>query len=374
MTLTRPTAAPRAAGPAAPLRYTVADTMAAVRPFAASALVSDPAWAAALAVAARIPAAAVSGFYLECRLARGDGPVDWIARVDATGREILAGRNPRVRVPREVAWTAGWAPVARFCTRWGDDPLLRAAVRDLWLEFDLDGGGFPAPSVFVALEAGVVGGFADDEWRALLDRVMDELAAGHAAAADRAALLAALRARPAGAGVPYLGFLLARPLQPTRLYLSGVEGAAIPAAFGALGWPGDRAELAHAIARVDGGTAPPVGMAHVDFAGGQALARVGVELTLERRGQLRGRLREAAFLDQLVEIGLCTADQRAGMEAWPGHSVGVLPHELWRSVTARRVNCVKLDHVPGREARVKAYLLARWSPAPAAAGRRGMAD
>ena len=105
-------------------------------------------------------------------------------------------------------------------------------------------------------------------------------------------------------------------------------------------------------------------MAHLDFAGGSTLPCVGVELTLGRREQLRGTIAEAAFLDRLVGLDLCTAEKRRALDAWPGHTVGVLPHELWRSVLARRVNCVKLVHVPGEAPRVKGYLLARWSPVP----------
>lgn len=350
--------------------FTVADTMALVRGFAARELVSDEAWDGAAAVAARLPAGVAGGFYLECRLGEPGGAVDWIPRVPIAGGEILSGRNPRIRVPREVAWSAGWGPVARFCARWSDEPLLRRAVAEIWLEFDLEAGGdaFPAPSVFAAFDEPAVAAFGDGEWSALLDLLLDALAET-ASAATRAAVHAALRRRPAGATVPYLGFLLSRPEQAVRLYLGSIAAPALPAAFAAAGWPGDPRELAEVIARLVGGTAPGVGMAHVDFADGIALPRVGVEFTLSRREQLRGAIAEGAFLDRLVEIGLCTPEKRRALDAWPGHTVGVLPHEMWRSVLARRINCVKLVHVPGEAPRVKGYLLARWSPVPRRPGR-----
>ena len=351
--------------------YTIADTMALVRPHVAPELVDDAAWEAAAAVGSRLPAGVAGGFYLECRLDEDGGPVDFIPRVHATGREILAGRNPRIRVPREVAWSAGWGPVARFCARWSDEPLLRRAIAEIWLEFDLPAGGdgFPAPSVFVAFDEPAVASLGDGEWNALLGVLCDELAPETVSAATRAAVQAALRSRPPGATVPYVGFLLARPEQAVRLYLGSLSAAALPAAFAAAGWPGDPRELAEVIARLDGGIAPEVGMAHLDFAGGGALPRVGIEFTLDRRAQLRGTIAETAFLDRLVELRLSSAAKRQALDAWAGHRVGVLPHELWRSLLARRVNCVKLVHVPGEAPRVKAYLLARWSPAPRGSGR-----
>ncbi|HKP74300.1 MAG TPA: hypothetical protein VJT67_02100 [Longimicrobiaceae bacterium] len=352
------------APPAMP--FTVADTMALVRAHAAPELVDAAAWDAAAAIAAQLPAGVAGGFYLECRLDEEGGPVDWIPRVHATGREILAGRNPRIRVPREVAWSAGWGPVARFCARWSDDVRLRRAVAEIWLEFDLPAGGdgFPAPSVFVAFDPAAVAALGDGEWSVLLGLLLDELAPETVSAETRAAVQAALRSRPAAATVPYVGFLLARPEQAVRLYLGSVDAAALPAAFAAAGWPGDPRQLADVIARLDGGTAPRVGMAHLDFADGGALPRVGIEFTLGRRAQHRGTIAEAAFLDRLVERGLATAPKRRALDAWPGHEVRVLPHELWRSLLSRRVNCVKLVHVPGEAPRVKAYLLARWSPVP----------
>jgi hypothetical protein len=113
-------------------------------------------------------------------------------------------------------------------------------------------------------------------------------------------------------------------------------------------------------------------MLHVDVAGGP-LPRAGVELALAREPQPRGRLVETAFLQRLVEMGLCLPERRDALLAWPGARYCTLPHELWESVMVRRVNCIKLVSGPAG-IQAKGYPLAfplpaRGRPAPAAAAQ-----
>lgn len=344
------------------MKYTAADTMEVVRDAVPPGLVDADAWRAVHALGGHIPAALPQAFYLECRLRAGPAPVDWIVRVGDAGREILAGRNPRIRLAEALTSSPVWARIARFCAAWADEPVLASAISHLWLEFDLApcGPGVPAPSVFAATSERVVRSFTPGEWAGLADRLLALLGPG--SADTRRALQRALAARPAGTRIPYLGFMLGRAEQPVRLYLAGVGAGALPAALGRAGWRGDAHELEALLAGVAAaGEAPEIGMAHLDV-DGEVLPRVGIEYTLRRPEQLRGTVVETGFLDHLVALGLCAPERRPGLTQWSGHTVAALRHELWQSVMLRRLNCIKLVHVPGRAAEAKGYLRAEWRP------------
>jgi hypothetical protein len=345
------------------MKYTVADTMEVVRDAVPTGLVDAEAWRAVRTLGGHLPAALPQAFYLECRLRAEPAPVDWIVRVEEAGREILAGRNPRIRLPEPLASSPVWARIARFCAAWTDEPGLRRAVANLWLEFDLAPGG-PAvaePSVFVSTDERVVRSFTAGEWEGFVGRLMALLGPG--SADTRRTLQRAIAERPAGARIPYLGFMLGRAVQPVRLYLAGVGAGALPSVLGRAGWRGAAHELEELLARVAAaGEAPEVGMAHLDL-DGEVLPRVGVEYTLRRPEQLRGTVVETGFLDHLVALGLCAPQRRAGLTQWSGHTVATLRHELWQSVMLRRLNCIKLVHEPGRVPEAKGYLLAEWRQA-----------
>jgi hypothetical protein len=261
--------------------------------------------------------------------------------------------------------------VAALCARWlaAGAPLERL-VSHLWLEFDLGpgaAGSMPRPSVFAGLRAGAAAGVDGKDAAVLIEWLSGAVSAGLGAETRRAALALLARGAP-GLHVPYVGVMAAREVPAVRVYFRGPTAAEVPGALAGAGWPGPASVLAEALGElstVPG--APPVGMLHVDVAAGP-LPRAGVEFLLARHPQLHGRLDETAFLDRLVEIGLCTPAGRDGLLAWPGVRRCALPHELWESVMVRRVNCVKLVCGPGG-LEAKGYLLAFQLPAPAT--RRG---
>lgn len=346
--------------------YSVAGTLAEHAPHAAPGLVTPAAWRALRETCALFPAALTRAVYLECRLREGAGQVDLVLKVEEPGRAILAGENPAVRLPDALRAEPGWQRVAELCARWGrEGSLLRRAVSHLWLEVDLPPGdaprGVPRPSLFAALRPETAGARSAEPWAALLAEVAAALLPAGLDGATRSSVLEALGRRPRGVEVPYLGVMLPRPEAAVRIYLRGLAGDALPRYLRSVGWPGRPGELAaaHDLAGPD---RPAAGMIHVDVAG-EVLPRMGIEHTLARPPQLRGVLEEQAFLRRLVSRGACTEAKHAGLLAWPGYRCGTLPHELWQSVLARRVNCVKTVCGPaGPEA--KGYLLAYHVPAP----------
>ena len=351
-------------------RYPLAGTLGIATRHVPPVLVAGPARERVLRVAGRIPAALTRAAYLECRLLPGPEPVDLIFRVERAGAEILAGRHPGVDPSRLLACGPAWRAVADFCRAWldGDGPEW-ALVRHLWLELDLDDPGLPGapplpqPSVFVAFDDDATAALGTDAVLDLVARVVRPLAPSAMDADTRARLRGVLERRPPGAAVPYAGVMLSRPRQAVRVYLSRVPGAAVPGLLNEVGWPEDQGRMAAEVVAVmrDAG-APEVGMLHLDVLEDALLPRLGVEYTLERRAQIRGRVAERAFLDALAERGLCEPARRDALLAWPGYELLTLRHELWPSLLARRVNCIKLVHEPDREPQMKAYLLAFHQP------------
>lgn len=340
-------------------RRTLAGTLDVIAADLPPALVGAEAWRRARGVAERLPAALARAFYLECRLRPAAPQVDWIVRIDPRERDLIAGRDPWLRLGAEFQADDTWTRLARLCAAWADDPMLRAVVSHLWLEFDLDAadGAVPRPSVFVGFDAAATRSLAEDGWSGVLGRLLGILRPGAGASRTRAAMEGAIARRPAGAGIPYLGVMLARPEPVVRLYLTGLAAATLPNALRDAGWPGDAGELAALLEVAGGGAAPRIQVAHVDAHEGM-LPGVGVEYALRTRGPA-----EAAFLDRLVELGFCAAAKRRALDEWPGRSVQVLRHELWASRVTRRVNHVKLLCAPGRPSEAKGYLLTSCEPA-----------
>ena len=354
-------------------RYPLAGTLGLATRHVPAVLVPPAARDRVLQVAGRIPAALTRAAYLECRLREGPDPVDLIFRVERQGAEILAGRHPGVDPSRLLAGGRAWNAVADCCRAWlagveAADPHW-SLVRHLWLELDLDDPGFPGapllpqPSVFVALDDDATAAMDTDAVLDLVARVIEPLAPLAMDDDTRARLRGVLERRPPGAAVPYAGVMLSRPRQAVRVYLSRVPGAAVPGLLNEVGWPEDQGRMAaEVVAAMRDAGAPEVGMLHLDVLEGALLPRLGVEYTLERRAQIRGRVAEQAFLDTLAERRLCDPERRDALLAWPGYELLTLRHELWPSMLARRVNCIKLVHEPDRVPQMKAYLLTFHQP------------
>lgn len=360
-------APPRARGVG---RYPLAGTLGLAVRHASPALLPPAALERVMRVAGRIPAALTRAAYLECRLRDGPDPVDLIFRVEREGAQILAGRHPGVDPSRLLEAGPAWRAVADFCGAWldGSDPAWRL-VRHLWLELDLDDASLPAawplpqPSVFVALDDDATAEMGTDAVLDLVARVIAPLAPAVLDGETRSRLRAVLARRPPGAAVPYAGVMLSRPRQAVRVYLSRVPGAVVPDLLNEVGWPEDQGRMAaEVVSTMRDAGAPEVGMLHLDVLEGALLPRLGVEYTLDRRTQIRGCVAEQAFLDTLAHRRLCDPARRDALLSWPGYELLTLPHELWASVLARRVNCIKLVHEPDRAPQMKAYLLAFHQP------------
>src|SRR6266699_646421 len=342
------------------MKYSMAQTLEVVAGHVPVELVARPAWERVRRVADCLPAALVQGFYLECRLGAEDPEVDLIVRIERAGQEIIAGCNPKVGLPQVFRDDEAWHRLSRLCAAWADDPLLRATVSHLWLEFDLGGAGICQPSAFVAFDSGTARTLDPRTWTGVLDRLVEYMVPD-ASTFDTRAFRAAVGRVQTGITIPYFGFMLTRQTPVIRVYAAWSAAAALTETLAWTGWAGNASELSSEIQRLSAGGGIRGGLVHVDMAEG-VMPYVGVEYALQRRTQLSGRIAEERFLHDLVAAGLCTEVKSRALARWPGCGRHQLDHELWTSVVMRRVNHVKLVYRPGAALEAKAYLLTHWRP------------
>lgn len=330
-------------------------TLSALQRWIPDALVPPEALAAVSHTASALPAALTRELYLEARLG-APGAVDLVVHVEAEGRDLLAGvRGPTPRIENDALWAAR---LRRFCRAWAEpaSPLNRD-VSGLWLEFDVPPEGAPAacPGIFVNLGWAADRGASPKAWTATAALALEQAAGvsvGENAWRSMAHCVAAL---PPDARMLYAGAFPGRGCGAVRLCAQGIPAKAVEPWLRAIGWRGGAGEMEMLRGVLDAGGAAP-GMVHVDVAHGIG-SRIGIELPLERRPQLDGRIAEALLISRLVDMGLCDAGRGDALRGWPGWTRMVLPHQLWPSLLVRRVNHVKVVMGDG-EPHAKAYLCA----------------
>ena len=180
-------------------RFSLADTLNSVLPFADVTLVPEAAQSRLRDLALHLPP--IARGLLECRF-DGRGPVDLSQGVMDTATERSQLANCFRRIADD---TVAWRRAMRFMEAWqnGSD-----TERYAWFEFDLDGPSCsPAPSVF--LSVGALG--ADHGWP------LDSLGASTQAIVD-----SWFKRLPAEAQVDFIGVMLPRSPMALRLNLSNL--------------------------------------------------------------------------------------------------------------------------------------------------------
>lgn len=236
--------------------------------------------------------------------------------VPTAGLELpLAGAGridlqQRVRGPAETRRLTQW--LARQHDLSAPWQKLRDALRaveneveEIWLELD-DGADDPPLSVFARLPRSSQIA-APDTVERVLDAFHMPLSAG-----QRAALDLCLRTCTGAVHLSHLGLMLGRPGAPLRLIIDGVPPEEIATYLAGIGWPGERdravewsdrlfvySDRIRLALTLGDGLSPDLGLEC--FVGHPAVADP----------------RWRCLLDALVDLGLCDAEQRTRLLAWP---------------------------------------------------------
>ncbi|MYD87195.1 MAG: hypothetical protein F4018_02765 [Acidobacteria bacterium] len=354
--------------------FSLAGTLDAMRPHLPGALVSADAFEHARTAVDHLEAEITNGIYFECRLRNGSSRVDLVIAVHADGAALLADANGSG--PRGCRHAQpGGRRLSAFCRRWTTPTSpLRTLVDHLWLEYDVEQGGFAdeaarsGPGVFCSLRGSH--GLAHPA-PALRHSVIEALEAltGHQTTRTVQECLHTCFARlPAEAAVPHVGLMFGRDAPTVRICIAKLPAAGVSdllAATARVGG-GDLAEITRLASLPDGRGGPLyVPMLHLDIDERRGFVpRVGMERQFAHACQLTGRTGagERHLLDTLTALGLCSREKRDALLKWPGRALALLPHEVWWSVVERRVNHVKFVYEPHSGVETKGYLFARHRP------------
>jgi hypothetical protein len=349
--------------------FSLAGTIDHFVPRLPPALVGAASLAAVRGVARRLPAAITHWIDIECRLATDRPQVDLIVRVDPRGREILAAQP--------------WPRLTAFARTWADSasPVHRA-VSATWLEFDIDRVGVPGdapasirPRIFLDLARDA---YAAPSATCRLQAIAGALVPFVGEPTPgwlRRGLERCLHHLPPQAYLLYVGLPAQDRIRQVRLCILGLGEPRLAAYLRGVGWPGDIDDLRQHLGRLAGaagGDGMSVATLHLDLDDHDCVKpALGLEYALARRPQVRGAIRETAFLERLVACGVCDAGKRDALLQWPGCARETLPHALWPSIVMRRLSHVKIVYDPPRAGEAKAYLCGSHERRPALQRRSG---
>ena len=354
-----------------------------LRPVAASVppkLISPSAFRDIASVARVLPATlAYNMFIFECRLAEMAPRADFsVVATPSRGRESLAGFHPTSTLAARLMSDPVWSRVADFAVRWADpSSALYRAVDNVWLEFDVDGAPavIPIPSVFFGLQPSGQEGASRvayervvDGYRATAEKAIGLLSGSELAPRKLETLSDCFRALSSAEHVLQVGLMLSRGAEAVRLCIKLRSVERIVEYLAKVGWPGSEADVVGVLEPI----ASLVDYVCLDIDVGETVHhKIGLECSFGGKKQPRTEPRWGVFLDSLVRDGLCTADKRDALLAYPGYvdenAEGIpWPRALRRasqlfggrslSMYIRSLKHVKIVYQPGEGLEAKAYL------------------
>jgi hypothetical protein len=356
---------------------TLADAVGAVRPFLPECLVPSADADRIGAIAALLPGPLATGVGFECHLGEQPPHADFFVRIKAAevGRDVLAGRSRSGSLPAVLAEHPVWARLSRVSRDWADpEHVLHRSIDNVWLEFDVGPAdeAVPLPSVFFGAWGGISSriltgaGTEEQAYGWLTQEALARMLARPLSAGTAEVLHGALDALPVGANVFQVGVMLARDTEAVRLCIVDLPTDQVSAYLAGLGWIGNTAELTALMHRL--ATNVDRLMLHVDV-GRRVFDKIGIECYMDDYRQPGDEPRWGRFLGQLVETGICRADQREALLAYPGYArndfgqaprhvaaVSFLLGSRAASGLARVLHHVKVAYRPGHPLEAKAYL------------------
>lgn len=309
-----------------------------IEPWLAPALVPEACRPGIRSISARFPGHAWGA--LECRLAAGDAPVDFMLSLSPAAVEALSAASP---APPATPWLPARGLLERALP---PQPPLRQLLDCCWLEYDLPPEALTeAPLLFTVFHP----------WPydfQLLAGLLRAWLGGKASAT--APVAHCVRRLPPGMNLYALGFLDSRSPHRIRLVVKAERPESAISYLQTIGWPGDVTTVKQMLSTFAG----PVDrfLLHLDLDRG-LLSSLGVELCV-LQGDRPSKMK--ALLDGLVASGCCDEQKKEAVLAWEGRCC--LPgggihgqNREWE----RYANYVKLNFRPDGDWLAKTYLFYR---------------
>ena len=297
------------------------------------------------------PACSIGAF--ECRLEAGARQVDLevCLREGGGGRASLAAGLPEFE--DSTRGDPRWARTIEFLRSWchPGSPLFDT-VPVVWLELDVDESETDSAVPFVVFTLDPEAPFANGTM--LTERTEGALLTGlNLLAGDELGHSSASTLRRCLLALPSGTRLLHAALRPTvdrdllRIILR-MEWRCLTAYLCHLGWRGSSTEQDAWLTR----TCPTTLMSSInlDLADGVG-PRIGIEYYFPTQPASDPRWR--TVFDALVEVGACTEERRAQLEAWPSYGK---EHEETGLLRVERELLLKVVYEQGQPLRAKAYL------------------
>lgn len=369
------------------MRDTVSDYLAALAPDLPKELISGSDLANMQRLTTCLPGALTDFLGFECRLQVCGAPADLslCASVRNRGREIL-GHHPNddfAGLESQPVWRRLFDFAALWCT---SSSVLCSNVRNVWLEFDLvdPPPTIPIPNILFGSEH-----IRADEPREWLTQTALPLLAGSSIPRTlNENLETCIQALPPGTRVFQIGMMFAREVALIRICIRGLRGDQIPNYLDQVGWPGASEELEQTLDTL----APLVDRIDLDLdVGEQVSPKIGLECSFQDKPLPAQEPRWFAFLDYLVDRGLCLESKREALLAYPGvadewsrrkvYPAGLLTlsallNPRLISAFSRELHHIKITFRDGHPLEAKAYLSARhhWISTEAISRRRAAAQ
>jgi hypothetical protein len=343
-----------------------------IKPYIPSQLISSDNWSNISEIARILPSAITSFFGFECRLGVEEAHADFLICADAAeaGRKILAGNNYSIELPDFLMAHPVWSNIHNLGTAWDTDTSpLYDKVRDVWLEFDIEGppANIPIPSCFFGPEPIYSTKSVNPQPHQWVTQTALKLLLNRCLPSQiESQLFNCFDLLPREAYVFQIGVMLARKSDLVRICIRNISSEQIIEYLTQLNWPGSISDLKTILAQLSS----LVERIDLDLDVGEViLPKIGLECYLSRQPKLEPRWQ--LLLDYLVETGLCIPGKRDALDAYPGYIREKTNRELWPThllklsnflgpqyerVFFRGLNHIKIVYQPDKPVEAKAYL------------------
>lgn len=277
---------------------TMADYLKVVTPYLQSDLVSPDVLLDIRSLAGILPPFSLAFF--ECRLGSGKSRVDFqvnLSRFIPTLPEMLLKHHT-------------WQTFRKIYQEWtGEKSFLHQKVRNIWLEFDVDGepSQVPISCIFLTLNQENIRKHQD------LIQIVSSLLNYPISSQIESNIQLSIDSLTAKSHISHVGIMLSRFVQEVRINVNEIAPDQVLYYLVKMGWTEPTNTLQSYISNLS------------DFVDGICLSfdigenilpRIGLECFLVK--QPKNEPRWQLFLDYLVKKGLCTPAKQNALLTWPG--------------------------------------------------------